>query len=98
MTHRYYSEYVTHCLRFYARHENPVFRTDVDKHNWEACDRAIKSFSPFEQQMLLFIFRERDTLEDNIYQLARARCVSQKYIWELAGKLERQVANERGLL
>ena len=26
----FYSEYVQHCMRFYARHANPKFRSDAD--------------------------------------------------------------------
>ena len=29
----FYSEYVQHCMRFYARHANPKFRSDADKKN-----------------------------------------------------------------
>lgn len=40
----FYSEYVQHCMRFYARHANPKFRSDADKKNWFACDSALKGF------------------------------------------------------
>ena len=41
----FYSEYVQHCMRFYARHTNPKFRSDADKKNWFACDSALKGFT-----------------------------------------------------
>lgn len=98
MSRTFYSEYVNHCLRFYARHENPKFRSDADKHNWKACDNALKSFSDNDREMLLYIYREGDTVPDNIYQLAKERNVSQDSLWKLVNEIERKVAKKRGLL
>lgn len=98
MSRTFYSEYVNHCLRFYARHENPKFRSDTDKHNWKACDNALKSFSDNDREMLLYIYREGDTVPDNIYQLAKERNVSQDSLWKLVNEIERKVAKKRGLL
>jgi hypothetical protein len=58
MSRTFYSEYVNHCLRFYARHERPKFHSEADKHNWAACDSALKSFSDNDRAMLLYIYRE----------------------------------------
>lgn len=92
-----YSRYVTHCLRFYARYRKPEFRSDIDRHNWEACDNALKLFSDSDRETLLYIYRERDTIPDNIYRLAMSWGISQDNIWELVVKLERKVAELRGL-
>lgn len=62
MSRTFYSEYVNHCLRFYARHDRPKFHSEADKHNWAACDSALKSFSDNDRAMLLYIYREGDTL------------------------------------
>ena len=94
----FYSEYVNHCLRFYARHQNPKFRTEADKRNWMACEEAFDTFSESDQGTLLYIYREGDTVPDNIYQLAKSKGVSQDSIWKLVNELERKVANRRGLL
>ena len=32
MSRTFYSEYVNHCLRFYARHDRPKFHSEADKH------------------------------------------------------------------
>lgn len=53
MSRAFYSEYVNHCLRFYARHPNPKFKSDVDKHNWVACDNALKGFSDSDRELLM---------------------------------------------
>ena len=56
MSRTFYSEYVNHCLRFYARHDRPKFHSEADKHNWAACDSALKSFSDNDRAMLLYIY------------------------------------------
>jgi hypothetical protein len=98
MARTFYSEYVNHCIRFYARHREPTFHTDVDKRNWVACDNAFKSFSLSDRETLLNIYRDGDTVPDNIYKVSRLRKIPQDSIWKLVNELERKVAKQRGLL
>lgn len=51
-----------------------------------------------DRAMLLYIYREGDTVPDNIYQLAKSKGISQDSIWKLVNELERKVAKRRGLL
>lgn len=96
---RHYSDYVTHCLRFYSRHPKPNhFKTTTDRKDWQAVDSAIRAFSKDEQEMLLTIYREGDTIADNIYQLSVKLRTNQDNIWSLVEKLEKKVAKRRGLL
>ena len=97
MSRTFYSEYVNHCLRFYARHE-PSFYSDADKKNWLACESALKDFSDNDREMLLTIYRGGDTIPNNVYQLAKSKGIKQDSIWKLIGELERKVAKRRGLL
>lgn len=94
----FYSEYVQHCMRFYARHPQPHFHTNADKQNWNACDSALKGFSPSEVDILMTVYREGDTVHDNIYKVSVGRNIKQDYIWKLVNELERKVAKRRGLL
>ena len=94
----FYSEYVQHCMRFYARHPHPTFRSDADKQNWKACDSAVKNFSKSEQEMIMTVYREGDTIPDNIYNLALDLGIKQDIIWKLINELERKGAKRRGLL
>lgn len=94
----FYSEYVQHCMRFYARHPHPTFRSDADKQNWKACDSAVKHFNESEQEMIMTIYREGNTMPDNIYNLSVDLGVKQDIIWKLVNELERKVAKRRGLL
>lgn len=94
----FYSEYVQHCMRFYARHPNPKFRSDADKLNWNACKSALEGFTDDEQDILLTIYREADTIPENIHNISVARNMKQDSIWNLLNKLERRVAKRRGLI
>lgn len=94
----FYSEYVQHCMRFYARHSNPKFKSDADKQNWKACDSALNGFSDNERDILLTIYREGDTIPDNIYKMCAERNIKQDIVWELVNELEREVAKRRNLI
>ena len=48
--------------------------------------------------MLLYIYREGDTIPDNVYQIAKAKGLRQDSVWKLVNELERKVAKRRGLL
>ncbi|MEE1070220.1 MAG: hypothetical protein U0K81_07110 [Paludibacteraceae bacterium] len=55
-------------------------------------------YSSEEREMLLQVYARRDTLEDNVYEVAKEHHVNQDVIWSLLGDLDRTVAKERGLL
>lgn len=94
----YYSEFAGHCIRFYVRYPQPRFKTEADKKNWLACDNALKSFSDSDRALLLTLYRENDTMPDNVYQLAKRNDMKQESLWKLVEDLERKVAKRRGLL
>lgn len=94
----FYSEYVQHCMRFYARHSNPKFKSDADKQNWKACDSALNGFSDNERDILLTIYREGDTIPDNIYKMCAERNIKQDIVWKLVNELELKVAKRRNLI
>lgn len=94
----YYSDYVQHCMRFYARHPNPKFNSDAEKQNWNACDSALKRFDNSERDILLTVYREGDTLADNIYNYSVEHGINQDKVWKLLNKLEKMIAKRRGLL
>jgi hypothetical protein len=86
-------------MRFYARHTKPnYFRTESDKKNWIACENALKDFSDEDRELLLTIYREGDTIPDNVYQLAKEKHIKQDTLWKLISELEHRVAKRRGLV
>ena len=83
----FYSEYVQHCMRFYARHPRPKFRSDADKQNWNACDSAMKGFTDKEQDILMTVYREgaivytrQDTAQVTITESERRRLRESLYL------------------
>lgn len=98
MSKNTYSTYIRHCLRFYARYDEPIFQSRADKKNWLACDRVLKRFSDKEREILIAVYKENDTLADNVYQIAKQKHIKQSRIWNMIDNLEREVAICRGLL
>lgn len=99
MARNFYSAYIEHCMRFYARYSKPNhFRSDADKKNWIACENALNEFSDEDRERLLSIYRDGDTIPDNVYQLSKKEKINQDTIWKLIGELERKIAKRRGLI
>lgn len=94
----YYSDYTQHCMRFYARHPNPKFRSDADKQNWYACEHALKGFTDADRDILLFIYREGDTIPGNVYRVSVQKNIKQDKIWALVNELEHKIAKRRSLI
>lgn len=94
----FYSEYVQHCMRFYARHPNPKFHSDADKQNWNACESAMKGFTDSERDILMTIYRDGDTIPDNVYKISIDRNLKQNTVWKLINELERKIAKRRNLI
>lgn len=98
MGRAFYSEAVRSCLQSYARNEHPVFQTEEEVQDWQACNIALRAFSPYKRKALLEVYRRYDTLEDNIYIVSYLLDIKQDTLWNLVSKLEKQVAINRGLL
>lgn len=94
----YYSDYIQHCMRFYARHPNPKFRSDADKQNWYACEHALKGFTDADRDILLFIYREGDTIPGNVHRVSVQKNIKQDKIWALVNELEHKIAKRRSLI
>ena len=99
MSKPFYTDYVRHCLRFYARTTSkPRFNSEVDKNNWYACDRAIERYSNEEKEIILYVYGMRDTLADNVYEIARLKGIDQNIIWDMLKELEHRVGKKRGII
>ena len=99
MSRPFYSEYVRHCMRYYSRNtDKPRFNTEVDKNNWYACHRAIEHYSERDKDILIFVYGMHDTLEDNVYEMAKQFKINQNIIWDMLKEFEHSVAKKRGLI
>jgi hypothetical protein len=98
MVETFYSRYVKHCMHFYARYRKPeYFRTTADKKNWQACDNAIKEFSPEEKERLLALYNHGD-ITTNAFKVAKKDNITMNEVWKLVATLEYKVAKKRGLI
>lgn len=98
MARAVYTEYVNHCMRFYTRHSKLNTNNLTDILNWQACEKALDKFSLDEQEILTFIYRERNTMANNVYNISKQKRIKQNTIWNLIGKLELEIAKIRGLM
>lgn len=99
MNKPFYTDYVRHCMRFYARNTNkPRFNTEVDKNNWYACQKAIERYSEQDKDILVRVYGAYDTLADNVYEVAKTNNIDQDIIWDMLKDFERNVAKKRGLI
>lgn len=100
----FYTDYVRHALRFYARHGaelggTPTFRREVDRLNWTACDAAVRSLSDEEKRTVLRVFgADGNELERSVTTIAQERGVTVNALWALVRGVERLVAVHRGLI
>ncbi len=93
-----YSEYVGHCMRFYARFDVRKPQTLVEQANWTACDKALKSFPEHEQMVLLEIYRRKGEMPSCVNLAANTHGFTREALWKLVAALEKRVAQERGLV
>lgn len=99
MTKKFYSEYVRHALRFYARHlEAPVFNCPAAQKNWVACDSVLNEHFPRYKDVLISVYRGFDTMGDNVYEAAKRYNMPQDNLWTMMEELEKRVAHARGLI
>ena len=99
MNKPFYTDYVRHALRFYARNLTPPhFNKRVDKENWWACQNAIRMYSTRDKDILVYVYGSYDTLADNVYAMAKKYSINQNIIWDMMKEFERKIAEERGLI
>ena len=98
MSVSFYSKYAAHCMKFYARYSTPAFKSEVDRKNWQACDKALKNFTAVERGALTEVYRKNDTFSDNVYSVSRKYGIEQDRLWTLVIRLERYIARNLGLI
>lgn len=104
MAKRFYTDYVNHMLRFYARNVqsgNVVrlkFRSEVDKLNWRSVNRVLHSLPERDKDIIIEVFGRGDTLADNIYEVSKELAINQDIVWTLVSKVTNKIAKDRRLI
>lgn len=84
----FYSTYVSHALRFYAKYpENPVFRSEADRLNHSACHQVLDDH-PSREFVLAFYRGECEKFSHKLTS----------HDWKIIADVERRVASVRGLI
>ena len=97
----YYADYVNHILRFYTRYakrKKAGFHSKIDRLNYAAADRVFSKLTPIEQNILTEVYTRRDTLGDNVFEVAKTKGISQDVIWALITTVSNSIAKERDLI
>ena len=99
MNRPYYSDYLRHALRFYSRNlSQPRFRSEADKNNWFACQKALSGYSDRDKDILVAVYGGYDALADNVHEVAKKHNLDQSIVWDMMKEFERKVAKRRGLM
>lgn len=101
MVKKYYSDYVRHALRFYARNQipaSPYGMSSATLNDWNACQTVFDALLPASKEMLIAVYQPADTMADNVYNASKKFRIQQDCIWSFMAEVERRVAEERGLI
>lgn len=95
----FYSDYVSHMLKFYCKY--PLiesFKSDVDEMNHEICDEVMSELEETERLILAEIFTTKEPLTVIIKKLAGDYSFDEPFVWELLNDVSYDIAVRRGLI
>ena len=98
---KFYSQYVNHMLRFYARYCDKnleSFKKSTDMKNWLAVKTVLDKLPEKDKNVIIEVYRRRDTLADNIYEVSKELGIDQDVIWIMLNKVTKKIARERELI
>ena len=94
----YYSDYAEYCLKFYIRHPNATFSNEANERNWKTAESIFKELDDSEKEILTYVYSERDTLADNVYNFSKVHNMEQEVIWKIIADTKYKIAERRGLI
>lgn len=105
----YYSDFIGHCARYYARcvcgHVTPDFASDAERGNYMACDAALRTFGAVESRIILEVYAHMlpgsvvvPSISCTVRRIAEQHKTTPESVWKLISTFERRAAKKRGLL
>jgi len=88
-------------LRFYARYYDKdlkSFKKSTDMKNWFAVKIVLDRLPEKDKNVIIEIYRRRDTLADNIYEVSKELGIDQDVIWTMLNKVTKKIAQVRELI
>lgn len=100
MNRPFYSDYVRHMMRFYARTAtaHPSFKTEVDRVNWHTCKEVLSLYPQNDREILVKIYGGYDNLANEVHEVSQVSSIRASIIWDMMKEFERKVAQKRGLI
>lgn len=75
------------------------FRTDIDRLNWDTCQRVWDRLTPEQREVMILIYcTDYDLTPGAVWQYAVRHGVTTKDVWSISAACGRMLAIERGLL
>ncbi len=88
-------------LRFYARYYDKnleSFKKSTDMKNWFAVKIVLDKLPEKDKNVIIEVYRRRDTLADNIYEVSKELGIDQDVIWTMLNKVTKKIAQVRELI
>ena len=88
-------------LRFYARYYDKnleSFKKSTDMKNWYAVKIVLDKLPEKDKNVIIEVYRRRDTLADNIYEVSKELGINQDVIWTMLNKVTKKIAQVRELI
>lgn len=88
-------------LRFYARYYDKdlkSFKKSTDMKNWFAVKIVLDKLPEKDKNIIIEVYRRRDTLADNIYEVSKELGIDQDVIWTMLNKVTKKIAQVRELI
>ena len=97
----YYKQYVNHMLRFYARYcdkDLKNFKKEPDVKNWKIAERVLSELPEEDRNVIIEVYRCRNTLENNVQEVSKKLGVNRDIIWTIINKVSKKIAKEKELI
>lgn len=89
---KYYSEFVAHCIRTYAKSPNQK------DSNTSAVDSVFRELSEADKAILLELYEAHGSITDTVSRIAKRTGMEENRIWCMVTVVEKEIAKRRGLL
>lgn len=95
----YYSAYVRHCLRFYAKYPEPEFRTEADRKDWNAVKTVFDGLESTVRNTVQELYGvSGENLPVKVKEISSRDGVRPDQLYHLMVNIENEVAKARGLI
>lgn len=94
----YYADYINHAIRQYVQKPIADSGDYIDVRNRYVVKTVLLGLTIEEKDAILEVYRRRDTMEDNVYSVARERKIDQDKIWTMLSRVTKMIAKELKLI